>query len=278
MTVNFKWTDEHVETLIAMVEAGDSRGVIATHFGLTRNAVCGKVDRLKKAGRLEGAPKRKPRKGHKRAARPSKRSTARKPSAKRPPKQNSPAPSSPAGKRQEPSTPPCEGPAVTLPSTPDQAAAPGAPDLAVVEGTFILLEERTAMQCCFPIWSHQAVPGDPLYGQVCGAPVRGVGQPYCAAHATHCENPRSSSSGNRRSQKGRLQTVMEALEDGPAAAQDVAKSASLELRIAYMWIMRAKAQGRVAVHSARTKGRLTTYKLTKEGRTWLAGRAQNRVA
>lgn len=198
MTVNFVWTAEHEETLIAMVEAGDSRGVIAKHFGLTRNSVCGKVDRLKKAGRLDGAPVRKSRKGHKRAARPTK-----KPTAKRSPKQNSPAASSQACKRQEPSGLPCDGNAANSPSTADQAAAPGAPDLCVVEGTFILLEERTAMQCCFPVWPHTAVPGDPLYGQVCGAKVTRPGAPYCEAHAKLAEEPR-----RRRWEDGRVRKAV----------------------------------------------------------------------
>lgn len=40
------WTEENVETLRKLWGEGVSSGVIASRLGTTRNAVCGKVDRL----------------------------------------------------------------------------------------------------------------------------------------------------------------------------------------------------------------------------------------
>lgn len=41
------WTAERISLLKKLWDDGDSAGTIAKRFGITRNAVCGKVDRLK---------------------------------------------------------------------------------------------------------------------------------------------------------------------------------------------------------------------------------------
>lgn len=49
--------------------------------------------------------------------------------------------------------------------------------------SFTTLAARTPRQCCFPLWPKKARPGDPDYGQVCGAAVAKPGAPYCSEHA-----------------------------------------------------------------------------------------------
>jgi hypothetical protein len=52
---DFDWTEERVESLIALVKEGRSATEIANTLGCgSRNAVCGKVMRLRDAGRLDG--------------------------------------------------------------------------------------------------------------------------------------------------------------------------------------------------------------------------------
>ena len=55
--MTFIWTDETVATLRQLwTEGGTSAGVIATRLGCTRNAVLGKVHRLRLPQRKEGGP------------------------------------------------------------------------------------------------------------------------------------------------------------------------------------------------------------------------------
>lgn len=52
---DFEWTEERVEALIAMKKEGRSASEIATALGCaSRSSVCGKVMRLRDAGRLDG--------------------------------------------------------------------------------------------------------------------------------------------------------------------------------------------------------------------------------
>lgn len=186
------WTPERTETLINLFESGQSRGAIALHLGVTRNAVIGKINRLARAGKLGDQPVRKATRkpGRKAARKPRKRSASSPVSAGR-----VVSPAGPAEKRRQSSTPPCEAGAVTSPSiAPDADAVVSdlpASDLlqdgGAIEGPSVSLVEAEQDQCRFPIWPHMAMPDHPNYGQVCGAPVRASkpGQPlarYCAHH------------------------------------------------------------------------------------------------
>jgi hypothetical protein len=52
---DFNWTEERVETLIALVKDGLSATEIANMLGCgSRNSVCGKIMRLRDAGRIDG--------------------------------------------------------------------------------------------------------------------------------------------------------------------------------------------------------------------------------
>jgi len=55
------WTNEQTTTLIYMHKAGRSAGEIAKELAMSRNSVCGKIDRLRDAGKIEGTtPRPKP--------------------------------------------------------------------------------------------------------------------------------------------------------------------------------------------------------------------------
>lgn len=188
------WTPERTETLINLFKSGQSRGAIALHLGVTRNAVCGKIDRLTRAGKLGDQPVCQP-------ERKAVRKPSRKPGRKRSASSTVSAgrvvsPARPAAKRRQSSTPPCEAGAVNSPSiAPNTDAVVSdlpASDLLLqdggaIEGPSVSLVEARADQCRFPIWPHMAMPDHPDYGQVCGGEVRASkpGQPlgrYCAHH------------------------------------------------------------------------------------------------
>jgi transposase-like protein len=45
------WSDHEEAEMLRMLESGQTRRQIAAHFGVTRNAICGKVHRLQKSGK-----------------------------------------------------------------------------------------------------------------------------------------------------------------------------------------------------------------------------------
>lgn len=149
------WTNEMKETLRHMWRAGKSRAEIAERIGVSVNAIVGQRDRL-------GLPARVRRTGGHRVNKPLQVKVAKptKPvapplvSAVRRPSADHPSP-------------------VRRPSD----AAPPAPIAAPRPAPVV--QQATGRACCqWPLWEDGATP-DHRY---CSASVRGIGDPYCAAH------------------------------------------------------------------------------------------------
>lgn len=209
-----QWSDGALKRLVDAYNEGNSAGVVAKAFGVTRNTVVGQINRAKRRGWT--VRKGSPTNSHwgtingVRKAKPRRATTARRPMR----------PSSPADKRKATVSLPdtaathCDLPipaahpaaagdisqtnaGLAVSSLEASASAP-APDTdasAPDPGAFspgVPLEDVGPKQCRFPLWPHKAKPGAPGYGVVCGAPVE-VSKTtlvplYCEHHRRRCSD------------------------------------------------------------------------------------------
>ena len=144
----FLWTPEAIETLKEMVRAGKSAGVIGSHFGVTRNAVLGKVMRVRRTD----ADFRRTGRSVRRSAAPSKRGQSGIAPARRAP----------------------------LPATEIPLVVPNARDIIVVPMAFSrAMDEDRCLYFAADLLTEDG-PDMPVCGcRRAGSP---LGTRYCAAH------------------------------------------------------------------------------------------------
>ena len=157
-----KWTPKALATLARMLRAGNSSSQIAKAMNnVTRNAVLGKIHRLRKAGvhlptkSTQGSPKARPKAPLKAAAEPKARL----------PKRQHAIGSFGAGRR--PATEVLPRPVAT---TPHDAIDPQTPGL-------LRMMDLQRHHCRWPL--NNAAGGEYYF---CGDP-KAPGRPYCSAHA-----------------------------------------------------------------------------------------------
>jgi hypothetical protein len=178
-----RWSDDQIKRLVDQYNSGDSAGVLAQAFGVSRNAVLGQINRAKKNGYTvrSGKPTRKQNGPSQRAAssrrpmRAASRFDKRRPDvsladdklAETAPS-TAPIPAAPSRSAGDTS-----GAATArVGSSLEASASAPAPDLeAAPSGSGVLLEDVGPGQCRFPLWPHKAKPGSPGYGVVCGADI-----------------------------------------------------------------------------------------------------------
>lgn len=152
--MKFQWTEEATTEAFRMWQDGRSASEIGAHFGVSRNAVLGKVHRAAMASR--STP-------HLNRSRPRKAA----------PKERAPKAARPRVPRSQPQRDP-------LPAF--KAAGP-MPDTAAVEGSRrVPLIELTNSMCRWPIGD----PKEPGFG-FCGLPAA-EGRSYCRAHHRRAYN------------------------------------------------------------------------------------------
>lgn len=172
-----RWTDAEIQQLVDQYNSGDSAGVVARTFGVSRNAVIGQINRAKRNGVKVRCcdPTNSYRRG----------SDGQNRTARRTAPTHSPIPA------VQPLAAGDTSGAVSVPvgSSLETSVSQTTPDLeAAPSGPGVLLEEAGPRQCRFPLWPHGAKAGQGDYGLVCGGDaVSGpAGRNYCAHHQTVC--------------------------------------------------------------------------------------------
>lgn len=146
-TTGFEWNEARKQELIEMVNAGRSAGYIGKIFGVTRSAVCGKVNRMgmhlggEKRNRPASVPKPKP---------PKRRDVL--------------------GFAYHPN-------GITQGRWEANKEKQTAPIAKPVNGKHVHILELRPQHCRWPMWSHKERSSQ----QYCAAP-KIEGSPYCEAH------------------------------------------------------------------------------------------------